>query len=220
MNMMAITPKNRKVDLNTLNIVRESFEEQKGIKILSIYSKDNDIYGVYIAPLNQLLSFIEQPLYSMSTDIDGHNIFMMELGSLLHLIYHNGSIQMYQWLIHKSDIDISYHHFDKLLEYCEANPPYDLAKFHLIKWIDELNDGNLNMSTFDLVDMVKIFMENEPLDIDFDDNDSEIILKNKLNKVSQELKSKKYNKISERIMRLIDKEFINLQIDLYISDNK
>ena len=63
-------------------------------------------------------------------------------------------------------------------------------------------------------------MENEPLDIDFDDNDSEIILKNKLNKVSQELKSKKYNKISERIMRLIDKEFINLQIDLYISDNK
>ena len=106
------------------------------------------------------------------------------------------------------------------MEYCEANPPYDLAKFHLIKWIDELNDGNLNMSTFDLVDMVKIFMENEPLDIDFDDNDSEIILKNKLNKVSQELKSKKYNKISERIMRLIDKEFIHLQIDLYISDNK
>ena len=57
MNMMAITPKNRKVDLNTLNIVRESFEEQKGIKVLSIYSKDNDIYGVYIAPLNQLLSY-------------------------------------------------------------------------------------------------------------------------------------------------------------------
>ena len=108
MSTMAITPKNRKVDLNTLNIVRESFEEQKGIKVLSIYSKDNDIYGVYIAPLNQLLSFIEQPLYSMSTDIDGHNIFMMELGSLLHLIYHNGSIQMYQWLMHKSDINISY----------------------------------------------------------------------------------------------------------------
>ena len=156
----------------------------------------------------------------MSTDIDGHNIFMMELGSLLHLIYHNGSIQMYQWLMHKSDINISYSHFDQLLEYCDDNPPYELVKFHFIKWIDELNDGNLNMSTFDLVDMVKIFIEDEPLDIDFDDNDSEIILKNKLNKVSQELKSKKYNKISERIMRLIDKEFIHLQIDLYISDNK
>lgn len=220
MNTMAITPKNRKVDLNTLNIVRESFEEQKGIKVLSIYSKDNDIYGVYIAPLNQLLSFIEQPLYSMSTDIDGHNIFMMELGSLLHLIYHNGSIQMYQWLMHKSDINISYSHFDQLLEYCDDNPPYELVKFNLTRWIDELNDGNLNMSTFDLVDMVKIFMENEPLDIDFDDNDSEIVLKNKLNKVSQELKSKKYDKISERTIRLIDREFVSLQISLYISDDK
>lgn len=219
MNTMEITP-NKKVDINTLNIVRESFEEQKDIKVLSLYAKDNDIYGVYIAPLNQLLSFIEQPLYSMSTDIDGHNIFMMELGSLLHLIYHNGSIQMYQWLMHKSDININYYHFDQLLEYCEANPPYDLAKFHLIKWIDRLNDGDLDMSTFDLVDMVKIFMENEPLDIDFGDNDSEIVLKNKLNEVSQELKSKKYDKISERTMRLIDKEFIYLQIDLYITDDK
>lgn len=220
MNTMEITPKNRKVDLNTLNIVRESFEEQKDIKVLSLYTKDNDIYGVYISSLPQLLSFIEQPLYSMSTDIDGHNIFMMELGSLLYLIYHNGAIQMYQWLIHKSDIDINYSHFDQLLEYCEPNPPYDLAKFHLIKWIDELNDGNLNMSTFDLVDMVKIFMEDEPLDVDFDDNDNEIILKNKLNEVSQELKSKKYDKISERTMRLIDREFVNLQISLYISDDK
>ena len=145
---------------------------------------------------------------------------MMELGSLLHLIYHNGSIQMYQWLMHKSDINISYSHFGQLLEYCEDNPPYELVKFHFIKWIDELNDGNLNMSTFDLVDMVKIFMADEPLDIDFDDNDSEIVLKNKLNKVSQELKSKKYDKISERTIRLIDREFVNLQISLYISDDK
>lgn len=219
MNTMAITP-NKKVDINTLNIVRESFEEQKDIKVLSLYSKDNNIHGIYISPLSQLLSFIEQPLYSMSTDIDGHNIFMMELGSLLHLIYHNGSIQMYQWLMHKSDININYYHFDQLLEYCEVNPPYELVKFHLIKWIDKLNDGNLNMSTFDLVDMVKIFMENEPLDVDFDDNDSEIVLKNKLNKASQELRSKKYNKISEMTIRLIDKEFVNLQISLYMNDDK
>lgn len=219
MNTMEITPK-KMIDKNTLNIVRESFEEQKDIKVLSLYAKDNDIYGVYTYPLPQLLSFIEQPLYTMHTDIDGHNIFMVELGTLLHLAYHNGSIQMYDWIVHKSDIDINYSHFDQLLEYCNDNPPYELVKFNLTKWIDELNDGNLNMSTFDLVDMVKIFMENESLDIDFNDNDSEVTLRNKLNKVSQELKSKKYDKISERTMRLIDKEFIYLQIDLYITDDK
>lgn len=220
MSTMEITP-NKKVDNSTLSIVKESFEEQKNIKVLSLYINDDDnIYGIYVSPLPQLLSFIEQPLYSMTTDIDGHNIFMMELGSLLHLAYHSGSIQMYQWLMHESDISINNHHFNQLLEYCEVNPPYDLAKFHLIKWIEKLNDGDLNMSISDLVDMVKIFMVDEPLDIDFSDNDSEIVLKNKLNEVSQQLRSKKYRKISEYIMRLIDNEFVCLQIDLYMTDEK
>lgn len=37
MSMMEITPKNRKVDLNTLNIVRESFEEQRVLKYYLLF---------------------------------------------------------------------------------------------------------------------------------------------------------------------------------------
>ena len=104
-NIMEITT-NKPLNKNTLNIIKNGFEEQKKVTVLSLYEDNNDVYGIYINPLSQLLSFVEQPLYSMSTDIDGHNIFMMELGSLLHLIYHNASMQMYQWLCHPSDLII------------------------------------------------------------------------------------------------------------------
>lgn len=208
--MMEITT-NKPLNLHTLQIIKDGFEEQKNVIVLSLYAENNDVYGIYLNPLSQLLSFIEQPLYSMSTDIDGHNIFMMELGSLLHLVYHNASIQMYQWLCHPSDIIIRNEDFDTLIEYCEEYPPYQLASFHLINWVEELNNGNLNMSTFDLVDMFKIFMKNEPLDIDFDASTDEIYLKNQLNQASQILKTKKYKKISEAEMHQIDRTFINLQ---------
>ena len=208
--MMEITT-NKPLNLHTLQIIKDGFEEQKNVIVLSLYAENNDVYGIYLNPLSQLLSFIEQPLYSMSTDIDGHNIFMMELGSLLHLVYHNASIQMYQWLCHPSDIIIHNEDFDTLIEYCEEHPPYQLASFHLINWVEELNNDNLNMSTFDLVDMFKIFMKNEPLDIDFDASTDEIYLKNQLNQASQILKTKKYKKISEAEMHQIDRTFINLQ---------
>lgn len=213
MSIMEITP-NKKVDKTTLQIVKESFEEQKNIRILSIFEKDNDIYGTYVVPISQSLSFVEQPLCNMSTDIDGHNIFMMEIGTLLHLSYRNGSMQMYQWLCHPSNIIIVNQYFDKLIEKCEACPPYNLASFHLINWIDKLNNNDLNMSVTDLVDMVKIFIESEPLDIDFDESDNEAYLKNQLNVVKQMLQSKNYKKITEAEIYEIDRRFIDLQINL------
>ena len=201
--------------MHTLQIIKDGFEEQKNVIVLSLYAENNDVYGIYLNPLSQLLSFIVQPLYSMSTDIDGHNIFMMELGSLLHLAYHNASIQMYQWLCHPSDIIIRYEDFDTLIVYCEEYTPYQLASFHLINWVEELNNGNLNMSTFDLVDMFKIFMKNEPLDVDFNTSQEEVYLKNQLNQASQLLKTKKYKKITEAEMHKIDNSFITLQINSF-----
>ena len=206
---------NKPLNLHTLQIIKDGFEEQKNVIVLSLYAENNDVYGIYLNPLSQLLSFIEQPLYSMSTDIDGHNIFMMELGSLLHLVYHNASIQMYQWLCHPSDIIIRNEDFDTLIEYCEEYQPYQLASFHLINWVEELNNGNLNMSTFDLVDMFKIFMKNEPLDIDFNTSQEEVYLKNQLNQASQLLKTKEYKKITEAEMHKIDNSFITLQINSF-----
>ena len=100
------------------------------------------------------------------------------------------------------------------------NPPLQLSSFHLINWIDELNNGNLNMSTIDLIEMVENFMLIEPLDVDVSDKSSEALMKNNLNLVKQELKSKNFKKITEATINAIDKLFIKLQLDLYMTDNK
>ncbi len=219
MNTMAITT-NKKVDETTLRIVKESFEEQKNVYVLSIYEKDNDIYGIYINNLYDSLSFIQAPLTNMHTDIDGHNIFMMELGLLLTLIYQNGSVQMFNILAHPPSIDCSNDLFLDLLSLCVNNPPLNLSSFHLIKWIDKLNSGDLNMSTIDLIDMVEEFDKVDPLDVDVSDKSNESLMKNNLNLVRQELMEKKYDKITEATINKIDKMFIQLQLDLYTTDDK
>ena len=219
MNMMAITT-NRKIDKTTLHIVKESFEEQKNISILSLYEKDNDIYGIYINDPHETLSFTQVALTDMRTDIDGHNIFMFELGLLLTLIYKNGSAQMFNILTRPSAIDCESDSFLELMRICINNPPLNLSSFHIIKWIDELNSGTLNMSTIDLIDMVKEFYEIDRLDIDVGDESSESIMKNNLNLIKQELMEKKYDKITEAVISSIDKIFVQLQLDLYMTDDK
>lgn len=207
-----------KIDKKIFNIVKEGFEEQKGIKVLSIYEWNNDIYGVYINNPIDSLSFIKAPLYNMHTDIEGRNIFMMELGELLYFSYDKASIQMYNWLINPSEIKSdSEEIFNKLIDICKSNPPLQLSSFHLIKWIDKLNDGDINYSANDLIDMVEHFMTIEPLDIDVSDKSNEIIIKNNLNKVKQLLMEKKYDKIDELTIHQIDKLYVKLQMEsIYI----
>lgn len=219
MSTMEITT-NKKVDKTILRIVKESFEKQKNIRILSLYVKDNDIYGIYVNGPNESLSFTQVAPTDMRTDIDGHNIFMFELGLLLTLIYKNGSAQMFNILTYPSAIDCESNLFLKLMSICINNPPLNLSSFHLIKWIDELNSGNLNMSTNDLIDMVEEFNQIEQLDVDVSDTSSESIMKNNLNLVKQELMSKKYDKITEATIARIDKIFVQLQLNLYTTDDK
>lgn len=218
--MMEITT-NKTIDKATLQIVKESFEEQKNIHVLLIYEWKNNIYGVYVSNLYDALSFIQAPLTNMSTDIDGHNIFMIELGLLLLLIYQNGSMQMFNMLHSGSNmvlVDDS-EDFKNLLQISYDNPPLQLSSFQLINWIDRLNSGDLNMSTIDLIDMVDNFMQVEPLDIDISDKSSESLMKNNLNLVKQELKNKKFKKITEAVVNRIDKLFVKIQLDLYMTDD-
>lgn len=160
----------------------------------------------------------------MHTDIDGHNIFMFELGFILHLIYQNGSIQMYNILVKNMGTNLIYEPFNKifwdLISIIDDNPPLQLSSFHLINWIDNLNNNDLNMSTIDLIEMVENFMLIEPLDVDVSDKSSEALMKNNLNLVKQELKSKNFKKITEATINAIDKLFIKLQLDLYMTDDK
>ena len=183
----------KEIDKQMLEIVKEGFEEQKHIDVVSIYAWNDDIYGVYINRPTDSLSFIKAPLYNMHTDIEGHNIFMMELGELLYYIYDKASIQMYNWLINPSALPCQFSScFDDLLSICIANPPLQLSSFQLIKWIDRLNDGDINYSANDLIDMVEQFMTIEPLDIDVSDKSNEVVMKNNLNKVKQLLMEKKF----------------------------
>ena len=203
----------KKIDKQMLEIVKEGFEEQKHIDVVSIYAWNDDIYGVYINRPTDSLSFIKAPLYNMHTDIEGHNIFMMELGELLYYIYDKASIQMYNWLINPSALPCQFSScFDDLLSICIANPPLQLSSFQLIKWIDKLNDGDINYSANDLIDMVEQFMIIEPLDIDVSDKSNEVVMKNNLNKVKQLLMEKKYDKIDELTIYEIDKLYVKLQM--------
>lgn len=203
----------KEIDKQMLEIVKEGFEEQKHIDVVSIYAWNDDIYGVYINRPTDSLSFIKAPLYNMHTDIEGHNIFMMELGELLYYIYDKASIQMYNWLINPSALPCQFSScFDDLLSICIANPPLQLSSFQLIKWIDRLNDGDINYSANDLIDMVEQFMTIEPLDIDVSDKSNEVVMKNNLNKVKQLLMEKKYDKIDELTIYEIDKLYVKLQM--------
>ena len=203
----------KEIDKQMLEIVKEGFEEQKHIDVVSIYAWNDDIYGVYINRPTDSLSFIKAPLYNMHTDIEGHNIFMMELGELLYYIYDKASIQMYNWLINPSALPCQFSScFDDLLSICIANPPLQLSSFQLIKWIDRLNDGDINYSANDLIDMVEQFMTIEPLDIDVSDKSNEFVMKNNLNKVKQLLMEKKYDKIDELTIYEIDKLYVKLQM--------
>lgn len=203
----------KKIDKQMLEIVKEGFEEQKHIDVVSIYAWNDDIYGVYINRPTDSLSFIKAPLYNMHTDIEGHNIFMMELGELLYYIYDKASIQMYNWLINPSALPCQFSScFNDLLSICIANPPLQLSSFQLIKWIDRLNDGDINYSANDLIDMVEQFMTIEPLDIDVSDKSNEVVMKNNLNKVKQLLMEKKYDKIDELTIYEIDKLYVKLQM--------
>ena len=208
----------KKIDKQMLEIVKEGFEEQKHIDVVSIYAWNDDIYGVYINRPTDSLSFIKAPLYNMHTDIEGHNIFMMELGELLYYIYDKASIQMYNWLINPSALPCQFSScFDDLLSICIANPPLQLSSFQLIKWIDKLNDGDINYSANDLIDMVEQFMIIEPLDLDVSDKSNEVVIKNNLNKVKQLLMEKKYDKIDELTIHQIDKLYVKLQMQsIYI----
>ena len=219
--MMEITT-NKPVDKTTLQIVKESFEEQKNVQVLSIYNWGNDIYGVYINTPYESLSFVQRPLTNMTTDIDGHNIFMMELGLLLLIIYQNGSVQMFNFLHGGGSMKIidASDTFEELMQLSYDNPPLQLSSFQLINWIDELNNNNLKMSTIDLIEMVENFMEIEPLDVDVSDKSSESLMKNNLNLVKQELKTRNFKKITEATISKIDKLFVKLQLDLYMTDDK
>lgn len=204
-----------------LEIVREGFEEQKGVKILSLFFEDEKtIRGIYIIPPEQSLSFLQLPLLDMTTDLDGYTIFLEELGQLLTYSYRLGSIFHFDWLLHKSEINCVSNYFDTLINTCKNNPPLLLFKQKFIEWV-ELTDEVLPIRTQTFLKYCQIYNSLDSLEYDEDlDVDNSASVSNHFQYVKQQLKEKRYKKINELTMNEIDKLFIQMQIDLYTTDNR
>lgn len=205
-----------------LTIVKDGFEEQKKIKVLSLYMEDDRIHGIYILPLEQSLSFQEEPLLDMTTDIDGHMIIMEELGQILLYAYNMGSIDYYLKLIHISNIDIANEKFDELVDICINNPPLQRIDTNLIEWFTRTNAVyRVRTQTFNQI--CKSYNQLDNIDVDntisVDTHDDSYILR-QFEEATQQLQHKKHKKISELTIHQINKLYIDLQVDLYMTDNK
>lgn len=213
-----------KIGMNELlQIVKDSFEEQKGIKVLSLHfqKRENTIYGIYILPLEQSLSFIEEPLLDMQTDIDGHQVIMQELGQMLLYSYHLGNVRDYTVLVSGFlGLDINNDKYDELMTLCRKNVPLQRITANFLDWI-ELTD---TISTVRIQTFLKLCqeycrydeLEYEWLIEGFDD----AYIQQQFKNVADQLRHKKHKKISELVMYQINQLYIQLQIDLYITDHK
>lgn len=205
-----------------LVMIKESFEEQKGIKVLSLFVEDNRIHGIYILPLQQSLSFQEEPLLDMITDIDGTTIIMEELGQLLLFAYKMGSIHHFMKLTHPSDIEIDSNLFNDLVSKCVNNPPLHLIDKTLVEWFERTDEVH-PIRTKSFVESCKLYNQLDELDVDMSinttDNDGAYILQ-QFRMGAQQLKQKKHRKISELTIYGINMLYIELQVDLYMIEKK
>ena len=218
---MEITP-NKPITEETLHIVKDSFEEAKGIKVFSLYVEDGIIYGIYVLPLQQSLSFNTEPLLNMMTDIDGHRIIMEELGQILLMAYNMGIILYYMKLIHSSDIKISSKLFDKLLNICIDNPPFQRIDANLIDWFGITKDV-LRRRTDTFVDVCEKYNQLDSLDVDTDisvDTHDDAYILAQFNEAIRQLQQKQHKKVTELTINEINNIYIDIQVDLYMTENK
>ena len=205
-----------------LSIVKESFEEQKNIKIISIFMEEDKIHGIYLLPLQQSLSFQEEPLLDMTTDIDGHIIIMEELGQVLLYAYNMGMIDAYLKLIRTSNINITNPLFDELVDICIKNPPLQRIDARLIEWFEYTDEVSIARThTFNRFCQQYNQLDNIDVDntISVNKHDDNYILK-QFKEATQQLQHKKHKKVSELIIHKINKLYIDMQVDLYMTDNK
>lgn len=215
-----------KIGINELiQIIKDSFEEQKGIKVLSLHFKKrkNTFYGIYVLPLEQSLSFKEEPLLDMTTDIDGHRIIMQELGQILLYSYNFGSVEDYMILtqsVFQDDFEISNSIYDELLDLCRHNVPLQRFGIRLINWI-ELTDEVHKVRTKSFIKACNNYRIYDSLEYDRElEYKDDIYIQQQFKDVANQLKHKNHNKITEATIEKINQLYIQLQVDLYITDNK
>lgn len=205
-----------------LQLIKDSFEEQKHIKVLSLYIEDDKVHGVYILPPQQSLSFFEEPLLDMVTDIDGYTIIMEELGQLLLYAYHVGSITHFFKLTHVSDINIVSKSYDNLVSICSKNPPLQRINTRLIDFLT-ITDEVFPLRTQTFNQLCDMYNQLDSVDVDNSvstDTHDDTYIRKQFNDATNQLRHKKHDKITELIINEINDLYVGMQIDLYMTDDK
>lgn len=211
---------NRPINDSILEVIKDTLEESKGIKILNIFVEDNDVYGIYVNSLQDSLSFLKIPNLSINTDIDGHYITFVELGFLLRSIYYEGALSLYNWLLRNPDIVCDTNSiYNDLIQCVKDNPPLYLAKSVIINCFDDIIDSKDKKEVLEFVQKLKDFNIFDSFDVSIDsniENDNDMIrVKNQLSYFKQELQGKEYKKISEKKINDINDLYVSLQIFIY-----
>ena len=204
-----------------LTMVKEGFEDVENIKILSIFMNDGVMYGTYIIPPQQSLSFIQHPLSDIVTDFMDVKIKMIELGQMLYYAYRGGSLEHYFLLTTPSQIEIVSDLFDTLVSKCLNNPPHLQVNNMLIDWLqltDEVNEDRTK--TFcKLFEMYKRIDDDLNVDISISTTaNSEAQIRNEIQGAIAALKAMTPQKNTEAFIYEIDKLYIQMQTDLNVID--
>lgn len=224
--MMVIIMRN-----DVLQVILETFEDAKDINIQKVWVlNDNEVYGLFTHHVNNRLSFLSKPEFSIETEVDGIKIVMFEIGAVLYHIYYKGWLKFVPFFIQYDSLIESADDFLKLTDYITNNVPLHIAKHNIITHINQILDNFDEKSIPFIFDEILAysFYDKTFYQPDFDfsaidifDNEWQDIDKiktiNYLQDVKQILEHDcKPAKISEKTMNEIDATYIRLQID---SDN-
>lgn len=204
-----------------LNIVKDGFEDVEGIKILSAFFYGGDMYGIYIVPPQQSLSFVQSPFSDIVTDFMDINIKMIELGQMLYYAYRGGSLEHYFLLTTPSQIKIVSDLFDTLVSKCLNNPPHLQVNNMLIDWLQLTNEVYENRTkTFcKLFEMYKRIDDNLNVNTSISTTaNSESQIRNEIQNAIAALKAMTPQKNTEAFIYEIDKLYIQMQTDLNVID--
>lgn len=214
---MEIITSKHTINDTILNVIKDTLEESKNIKVVNIFVEDDDVYGIYLNSLEHSLSFLQIPELTINTEIDGHYITFIELGFLLYNIYNHGTLSLYNWLLHTSDISCDNNTlYNDLIDCVRENPPLYLAKSIIINHFDNVINSNDKKEILEFVQQLYDLDALDSFDIEINNNienmNDIIRIKNELGYFKQELQSKKYDKVSEKKINDINQLYVSLQL--------
>ena len=220
--MKAIREENRPIDEHTLQVICDTIEDTKSVKIVSAYEDKGNVFGVYINDVYDSLSFQGYGTKNdIVTDIDGHNLFFFELGFMIRAIYKYGSMHIYDILMHDSDIAFAYdNEYQEIIDTIRENPPISQVVTTIISDISTLNQDTdySNLNRFiDYINVSNLIYDFGFFDEVIDERDF-VKAMNGLSKLKQDLLAENFQNVSEKKMNDLNRLFVELSIKIFILD--